>query len=74
MGTIRQLYGSRIAAANSTAQTPNFCRSMVVRLAISRVDYGYICMLMLIGPELGMLEHSCGGHGSWRTPLGEVKS
>lgn len=25
MGTIRQLYGSRIAAANSTAQTPNFC-------------------------------------------------
>jgi hypothetical protein len=34
---------------------------MAICVAISRLNYGYICKSMLIGSGLGMSEGSCGG-------------
>ena len=41
---------------------------MAICVAISRLNYGYICKLMLIGFGLGMSEGSCGGDETWRMP------
>lgn len=41
---------------------------MAICVAISRLNYGYICRLMLISSGLGMCEGSYGGDETWRTP------
>jgi hypothetical protein len=41
---------------------------MAICVAISPLNYGYICKLMLISSGLGMWEGSWGGDETWHTP------